>query len=126
MSLAKIKIEGASAIIRALKKQKPEQRRGLVKGLVLAGLFLQRKSQQVVPVDTGALKASAFTRKTGVGRSTNVTVGYTMDYAVFVHENLDARHKPGKTAKYLERPARKFMGRMRDIIKKTMEASART
>lgn len=31
--------------------------------LLVAGLRLQRESQQLVPVDTGALKNSAFTRK---------------------------------------------------------------
>ena len=31
--------------------------------LLMAGLRLQRESQQLVPVDTGNLKASAFTRK---------------------------------------------------------------
>ena len=36
----------------------------LEKGLLQGGLFLQRISQKVVPVDTGALKASAFTSKT--------------------------------------------------------------
>jgi hypothetical protein len=30
--------------------------------LLIAGLRLQRKSQQLVPVDTGHLRASAFTR----------------------------------------------------------------
>ena len=35
---------------------------GLDKGLFVAGLHLQRESQQLVPVDTGNLKASAFTR----------------------------------------------------------------
>lgn len=31
--------------------------------LVFAGLFLQRESQLLVPIDTGHLKASAFTKK---------------------------------------------------------------
>lgn len=35
----------------------------LPQGLMVAGLRLQRESQQEVPVDTGALKGSAFTRK---------------------------------------------------------------
>lgn len=34
------------------------------KGLLAGGLLIQRESQEVVPVDTGALKASAFTSKT--------------------------------------------------------------
>ncbi len=35
----------------------------LLQALYLAGLRLQRESQLLVPVDTGNLKASAFTRK---------------------------------------------------------------
>lgn len=34
----------------------------LLQGLLIAGLRLQRESQKLVPVDTGALKNSAFTR----------------------------------------------------------------
>lgn len=34
---------------------------GLEAGCLRAGMFLQRKSQEVVPIDTGALRASAFT-----------------------------------------------------------------
>lgn len=37
--------------------------RSLIKGLKLAGLRVQRESQKRVPVDTGDLKASAFTRE---------------------------------------------------------------
>ncbi len=35
----------------------------LNKALILAGLRLQRESQKIVPVDTGNLKGSAFTRE---------------------------------------------------------------
>ena len=34
----------------------------LAQALLLGGLFLQRKSQEIAPVDTGAMRASAFTR----------------------------------------------------------------
>jgi CRISPR/Cas system-associated exonuclease Cas4 (RecB family) len=34
----------------------------MAQGLLLAGLRLQREAQMLTPVDTGALKASAFTR----------------------------------------------------------------
>lgn len=33
-------------------------------------------------------------------------VGYTQDYAVYVHEDLTATHKEGKQAKFLEEPFR--------------------
>lgn len=37
--------------------------RPFMNGLILAGLSLQRDSQKLCPVDTGNLRASAFTRK---------------------------------------------------------------
>ena len=37
-----------------------------------------------------------------------VIVGFTQRYALPVHERLDTRHAPGKTAKYLEGPARRM------------------
>lgn len=36
--------------------------KNMEKSLLMGGFFLQRKSQELVPVDTGALKGSAFTR----------------------------------------------------------------
>lgn len=46
-----------ASIIRTVYKQTGS----LVDGLILAGLRLQRESQEMVPIDTGALKASSFT-----------------------------------------------------------------
>lgn len=44
--------------------QKTAEKTGsIVDGLVIGGLFLQGESQKLVPVDTGNLKGSAFTRK---------------------------------------------------------------
>jgi len=91
-------------------------------GLKLAGLYLQRRSQMVVPVDTGVLKASAYTRAEGSLWSTMVFVGYTALYAMWVHENVEMKNrgKPRRPphkgnywdpagigqAKFLEGPAR--------------------
>ena len=77
-------------------------------GLTKAGLWLQAQSQKVVPVDTSALKNSARTRVEGTGFDTQVSVEYSTHYAIFVHEDLTARHAPGKQAKYLEEPARQW------------------
>lgn len=41
------------------------------------------------------------------GKKPEVTVGYTASYAIFVHENLEARHTVGQ-AKYLEQPFRQI------------------
>jgi hypothetical protein len=36
----------------------------------------------------------------------DVAVGYSADYAIYVHENLEAAHSTGKRAKFLEEPYR--------------------
>lgn len=100
-------------------------------GLKTAGLVLQHDSQRKVPVDTGNLKASAFTRSTGIGWDAEVTVGYTAAYALFVHEavgmKLKGQKRPTKgkfwdpqgraQAKFLEEPARTLRPTFIKILK---------
>lgn len=97
---------------------------GMNRGLIRAGLWLQRESQKIVPVDTAALKNSARTRSEGVGFDTIVTVSYSTDYAMYVHEDLVARHKKGKQAKYLEDPARYGRKKMQQIVRKSVSSGA--
>lgn len=80
--------------------------RRMTVGLTRAGLWLQRASQQIVPVDTGNLKASAFTRSEGDNTAAvKVFVGYTANYALYVHENLDALHGADFNAAYADKIA---------------------
>ncbi len=107
---------------------------GVNRGLRIAGLLLQAESQQVVPVDFGVLKASAFTRAKGAGLDTQVAVGYTAAYALYVHELVQMKLKgqprrapskgnywdpPGRgQAKFLEEPMRRLMPNMKEVIRK--------
>jgi len=50
----------------------------------------------------------------------DVVVGYTQDYAVYVHERTELKHKPGKQAKFLESPARNLSKEMFRGIKEVM------
>jgi hypothetical protein len=52
------------------------------------------------------------------GANTSAVVGYIQTYSVIVHEDLDASHAPGKTAKYLEIPLRQNMRVLADMISK--------
>lgn len=45
-----------------------------------------------------------------------VKVGYTAQYAVYVHENLEANHPNGGQAKFLEQPARELQPTLKAII----------
>ena len=57
-------------------------------GLLEGGAIVQGTSQDRVPVLTGNLKGSAYTRKAQSG-DLAAEVGYTAAYAVYVHENLE-------------------------------------
>ena len=132
-------VKGVDKVVKNLKKQNSNMGNTFAVRLKRAGLYLQRQSQKIVPVDTGNLKASAFTRSRGTGWNTSCWVGYTAAYAIHVHENLDLRHgkeyndyyadeiadKNNKTfrkrgenqqAKFLEQPARQYRKHILKII----------
>ena len=52
----------------------------------------------------------------GEGFDTDIIVGYEAEYAIYVHEGLEARHKSGKQAKYLEAPSRQFRPEILKVI----------
>lgn len=130
-----IKIDGARRVVANLRRQDNQFRAGVSRGLKKGGSLIQRESQLQVPVDTGALKASAFTRATGVGFQTRVTVGFTVPYALFVHEAVGMKlkglprlpnppHKgrywdpiPRAKAKFLEDPIRDNKDRVTQIVR---------
>ncbi len=99
-------VSGIDKIIRNLKRADAQIGRGVARGLKRGGLLLQRASQEIVPVDKGPLKASAFTRNVGgSGFKTDIIVGYTAGYAIYVHEDLEAAHGRAFNEKYAEQIA---------------------
>jgi len=136
------KVTGVRGVLSELDKATKSIQRRAERGVKKAGVFLQRKSLLLVPVDTGVLRASSFVRKQGSGLSTVVFVGYTTAYAVYVHEDLDKAHGAefnakyaaeiadpknkmtsrgeNQQAKFLEQPQRQYRRRIRRIIAKEM------
>jgi len=100
-------VSGVAAVTEALRKKFRSHGRGFARGMKMAGLLIQRASQLIVPIDTAALKNSAFTRNVG-GKEfkVEIIVGYTVIYAIYVHEDMNAKHSSGKEAKFLEKPFR--------------------
>ena len=47
----------------------------------------------------------------------SVVVGYTMNYAIHVHERTDLAHAPGKQAKYLEDAYKEVMPEIPSIVR---------
>jgi hypothetical protein len=114
-------IEGLKGFKAHAKKTHKESQKALGQALVMGALLLQRESQKIVPVDTTTLKKSANdgTRLEEIGGQPSVTVGYGTDYAIYVHENMEARHAPGKTAKFLTRPMEEKKGAIIKTIENT-------
>jgi len=82
------------------------------------------ESQDIVPVDTGALMNSGnVSLPDPAADPISVTIGYgnvAVDYALAVHENLNAHVKwtrPGSGPKYLERPFEAHQGELPERIK---------
>jgi orotate phosphoribosyltransferase-like protein len=58
---------------------------------------------------TGAVLAQLKARERKAAADNVVgVIGYTMPYAVYVHERLDVFHATGKSAKFLEMPLREL------------------
>jgi hypothetical protein len=60
------------------------------------------ESRAIVPLDEATLERSGVASVDE--RQLEAVVSYDTPYAVAQHENLQYRHAPGRTAKYLERP----------------------
>jgi hypothetical protein len=84
------------------RRVKGEARRALVKGLGLAVEHLLTESRKVVPLEEGTLERSGVASVDEANLQGGVS--YDTVYAVRQHEELDWRHAPGRTAKYLETP----------------------
>lgn len=62
-------------------------------------------------------------RRTGRFTSNRqVDVGFSARYAIYVHEDLNANHPNGGSAKFLEIPARELKQEIRMIINTTMQS----
>lgn len=74
---------------------------------VLEGSLIKRivnPSKRLCPVDTGALRRSVWWSADITSRGLSAVIGYNTEYAIYVHENPDARHAPPTQWKFLEEP----------------------
>ena len=123
---AKITLKGDKKLIRTLKKRTGVafQRVSAVQDSIASEI--ERDSNDKVPKDTRALERSSDV-KVEQSRKTvrTVAITYDEDYAIQVHEDLQAKHNPGEEAKFLEKPAkrqrRRYAVELRQAMKGGME-----
>ena len=123
-----VKVSGVSAVVSKMHAADKSLQLKFISSMKRAGLFLQRESQKIVPRDVSNLHGSAFTRAFPMGWNTDVVVGYTSKYAVYVHENLDAAHGAAYNTKHAAAIGKKLKGYRRkrpEEQAKFLEAPAR-
>jgi hypothetical protein len=116
----KVRIIGKEKISVFFQSSSKRQRLQLRANLLRASALLYRKTQEIVPVDTTALKRSGRIlplRSTKNTISSGVGYGSTVDYAIYVHEIAEYYHKPPTSWKYLERPFRENQSQIRRIVR---------
>lgn len=80
------------------------------------GIYVLSQATERAPIDTGDLRASAqeLPAEINGGKVTKV-IGFGMEYAAAVHENLNAKHKQGQ-AKFLESAVRENESKMAAML----------
>lgn len=100
-------VKGFDEVMRNLNDQINGIKDRTMAGLLEVGLKIEARSNQRVPIDSSNLIGSSYTRKNQDG-SLGVEVGYTAEYAAWVHEMISMRLKGqprahfGKTKKGVE------------------------
>lgn len=114
---------GVSAMLGRFEKMQKDVPKAIDKALFTEANRIFRKSQRIVPVDKGFLRASGVVEGPV---NHEVLIGYggpAASYALIVHEDPDAKHKSGKSYKYLETPFMEALAGMESRLAKAAEAA---
>lgn len=103
--IATISLEGTDRVARELERLTRQLPHEAATALYEEAELVMGIAKERTPVDTGALRRSGYVRRPEVvGDTLQVALSFggpTVSYALYVHENLKARHRVGQ-AKFLE------------------------
>ena len=111
-------VTGLEEILTNLNKQVEKIQGRTLAGLWAAGLEVMALAKSRTPVLTGNLRGSGEVRKGGTRAQPFIELLFTAEYAIYVHENLEAYHKVGQ-AKFLESAIRDKRDRILSVIQQT-------
>lgn len=119
-----VQLQGFSELTNKLNRNASRVEDTCQDALLECGNDLQQKAVDITPKDTGALRGSAHTDAEPQAGKPSVVVAFDEEYAIYVHENLEAHHPVGQ-AKFLEQPLRenadkyiKYIGeKVMDLLK---------
>jgi HK97 gp10 family phage protein len=120
-----LKMKGTDKVLRNINTQVKAVKNHSMKGLIESAIIIRRsmdKEEPLVPVGiTGNLRSSWFT--TPLHPQIALRVGFNANYAVFVHENMEAKNwgRKGKAGpKFLEKA---FERNQKKVIQTIAEAN---
>lgn len=118
-----VEVKGDKEVIAKLAAYSLNATRAMANALYEEAQGLITEAKEETPKDTGALRSSGHVELPQI-EGTKVTVeagfgGAAVDYAIYVHEDLEAYHTNGK-AKYLEDPLNRRSRGMDDRIAEKM------
>ncbi len=99
--------------------------------LLSLGQDILDRSLEIVPIDTGALKKSAFIESSKTTSGPSVTLGYNKDgsapHAVFAHEigPYKSPTTPGTQYKFLEQPLHEKIPEIVKILRRNISQALR-
>lgn len=107
MARRAFELDGVDQMVRRFRDIQPGVRAAALQAINEEGNEVMTEAKRQTPVDTGSLRASARVEPVAAGRDKVEVVlsfgGAAREYAVYVHEDMNARHTNGK-AKFLEDP----------------------
>jgi len=128
-------LKGIEQVIGRLRKVTAQTEGLAMKGLIDAAIIVRRDMDEtppLIPVDTGNLRSSWFTSPFYSKGRPGVVMGFTANYAVFVHEMVDRGfesstrqhinwNRPGSGPKFFEASLKRNIPRIMDSIKKNAQ-----
>jgi hypothetical protein len=120
-------ITGVEETIRAIGKARSEDAIRISDGLQKCGDVILRKALMYCPKDTGKMAETGKVEVSGSGFGAKVDVvfgGSGAPYTLYVHEDLEAQHKPPTCAQWLTRATRETRGTCSSIMRRTLTGSS--
>ena len=114
-------IKGMDNVLKNLNKEITDIEGLSMKGLIRAAIIIRRdmdKTSPLIPIDEGNLRGSWFTDQRKYAKGMELRMGFTAEYAWYVHEMIGANYKrPGAGAKFFEASLKRNAGKILDVIK---------
>jgi hypothetical protein len=87
-------IKGTRQVINSINKVAKDTEGNALKALLAVAVLIRRsmdKEEPKIPVDTGNLRQSWFVNSVKKLKGPEVTIGFSANYAVFVHEMVNSK-----------------------------------